>query len=545
MPNDGDRADTEGRRERDGAPGTSGPFSEDPAEFAHVIHELKTPLNELIHLARLAAAAEDPDDRRRYLEILMHSASDLAELLNHLLGRSREEPGEERSRKAQVPLGRFMERTLGPLRVLAQLKDLYLRWELGAGVPAAVLFDPIKVAQVLRNLAGNGIKYTSRGGVFVSAGLAETQSTPSRLAFVVQDTGAGIDRDRIEEAFLPFRRNLHTNGNLFAPQGSGLGLSVVKRIIDDLKGTITYDGGPERGSVFRFEVPCEFPPACPDTDITRVRTETGRGRIQAEEKDKPAGGVLLVEDNAISRIYIRHCLETGGGFTVDTAENGADAVRLCGEKSFHLIVMDLHMPVMDGFEAARLIRNTPRTGKKIPMIALSAYVSQKDYERALEAGFDEVMVKPVHAETLISRVEELLAMDYLCRALPQNLCTGMDITPEKSGFDLTAFQEKYRGSEDVAGQILALFLEDVPVKIDALHRARADRDGGMCGRLAHSLANAFGTLCALRALRLAREIEAGSGEGEDVKVGRLIEELRTEEKKIREGILEYIDSMKT
>jgi CheY-like chemotaxis protein/HPt (histidine-containing phosphotransfer) domain-containing protein len=501
--------------------------------YAHIFHELKTPLDEITHAARLAAAADDPGDRHKYLGIVMNAAAGLSELFDCLVGPSPKSGGGEPSRAVPVRIGPFMERTLGPLGVVAELKDLDLRWEIGEKVPPVVIGDSVRIAQILRNLVSNGIKYTSRGGVSVIVDRAEAPITSPRLVFRVRDTGPGIDRDRLEEAFLPFHRSLHTDCNYHAPPGYGLGLSVVKGLLDGLGGTIAYEGGQGTGSVFLFEVPFDFSPPNPDPEISPARST---------DAVHPAGCLLLAEDNRISRMYLRHCLEKGGGFTVETADNGAEAVKLCGERIYDLILMDLHMPVLDGFEAARLLRKGTEGGamKRTPIIALSAYVSQKDYERALDAGFEDVMVKPVHPESLISRVEELIMGFRTAREMPVYL--GIDKGSGPSGFDHLMFHQKYRDAESTGSRILALFLEDVPPKIEILHRARLDRDGELCGRTAHSLANAFGTICAPRALRLAREIETALYGGEDSKVDQLIGELRIEEQKVRAGVLEYLSS---
>jgi CheY-like chemotaxis protein/anti-sigma regulatory factor (Ser/Thr protein kinase) len=284
--------------------------------------------------------------------------------------------------------------------ISAEAKGLELALSVDPGVPKFIRTDREKIAQILRNLISNAVKYTGRGSIRVNARAEPRPAGQSRLRISVSDTGGGILKEHHEAVFSSFvrLRKSVTERNV---EGTGLGLTIAKRLSEIIGGTLQLESAPGEGSTFTLEV-----------DVQKLEIDP-RGAPPAEAKpiaELPPLRILLAEDNRINRIYLQIML-TEAGHEISATENGKEALELLessGDAGFDLVLMDVQMPVMDGIEATRRIRRMSGSVSEIRIIALTAFAMKGDEERFREAGMNGYVTKPVDWAELAQIIRDLV-----------------------------------------------------------------------------------------------------------------------------------------
>jgi PAS domain S-box-containing protein len=358
------------------------------AFLANTSHEIRTPLNGLVGLARLARRPDvDEPRRRQYLEQIADSAETLSAVISDVLDLSKIEAGKLDVEQVAFDLHALLESLRQVYGTLADARGLEFGFERGAGVPQWVWGDPVRVRQVLGNFLNNALKFTANGSVRLRA----SADRGEMLRFEVQDTGPGIAQDVRDRLFQPFTQADQSTTRRFG--GSGLGLSICRELATLMHGTVGVESEPGRGSRFWAELPL------PATEAPAH--ESGFGLLEPS----PLAGarVLMVEDNAVNMTIAVAMLEQWG-VAVDQAVDGAQAVQAIERaaeqgRPFDLVLMDVQMPVMSGYEATRLLRTRP-AGQGLPIIALTAAALSSEREQALASGMTGFLTKPIDAQQL-------------------------------------------------------------------------------------------------------------------------------------------------
>jgi signal transduction histidine kinase/HPt (histidine-containing phosphotransfer) domain-containing protein/ActR/RegA family two-component response regulator len=374
--------------------------------LANMSHEIRTPLNAILgftDLLRRKADGGREAERREYLETIDTSGRHLLSLINDILDLSRIEANRlEISRERCAPNDLIVE-TISVLRVRAAEKGLSLHLHWQSLVPATIETDAFRLRQLLVNLLGNAIKFTRVGGVTVKARLLPEGEKP-QLQIEVVDTGVGIAAEKLEDIFNPFVQADNSVTREFG--GTGLGLAISRRIVEAMGGRIEVRSELDRGSVFTVTLDTGslqgvelLEPAAADA------LAATRPRDNSVAVSLPATRVLLVEDGAINRKLISLILSRAG-VKVMTAENGQIAVELVAQHPFDAILMDMQMPVMDGYTAAAHIR---QQGRDMPIIALTAHAMKGDEEKCRAAGCTGYLAKPVNPADLFRVLTTVLS----------------------------------------------------------------------------------------------------------------------------------------
>jgi signal transduction histidine kinase/CheY-like chemotaxis protein len=354
--------------------------------LANMSHELRTPLNAILGFSRLMRDdASFSDDHRRTLDIVNSSGEHLLALINNVLDMAKVEAGQTAVDRAPVDL-RAMTRDIADLmRQRAEAKGLSLTLDVASDLPCAVLADEGKLRQVVLNLVGNAVKFTSHGGVTLRLTTRPSgESGRAMLAIDVADSGEGIAADDQQRIFEPFVQIGHESEQ----KGTGLGLTITRQFVELLGGAIRVESTPGKGSTFRVEMPID-----PVDAATPVAAPAGEMRARHLAPGQPERRILIVEDREENSQLLRRLLEHAG-FHVRVAQNGPAGVEAFQSWRPHFIWMDWRMPVMDGLEATRRIRAL-EGGRDVKIVALSASVFKEERDQVLAAGADDFLPKPI------------------------------------------------------------------------------------------------------------------------------------------------------
>ncbi len=362
--------------------------------LANMSHEIRTPLNGLLGMLQLLQLTSLVDEQRDFLDTAMDSGRSLLQILNDILDLSKIESGKLELEDERIELGEVLDSVVTVFRHQAKSRGLDMSWIIDKNLPRSFMADKGRLRQILFNLIGNAAKFTESGRVTVEAYplASRFKDGRTRIFFSVTDTGIGIPEDKIDRIFDPFTQVDGSSTRKY--QGTGLGLGIVRRLVKLMGGAITVSSEDGQGTTMAFTIAA-----------TQIALTQDLGTKKKSVEEGISLSILVAEDERVNQAVVKQLLGKLG-HSVVCVGNGAMALDVLGESSFDCILMDIQMPVLDGVETSRAIRN--ELGLDVPIVALTAHAMKGDRKRFMEAGMDGYVSKPFDMDALEAELRRVV-----------------------------------------------------------------------------------------------------------------------------------------
>jgi len=443
--------------------------------LSNMSHEIRTPMNAIIGFTKVLMKTELTAKQKEYLTAIKLSGDSLIVLINDILDLAKVDAGKMVFEQMPFRMALSISAMLHMFELKTQEKNLELVKEYDANIPEVLVGDPVRLHQIFLNLMSNAIKFTSKGKISVCVRLLSEDNEKVSVEFSVSDTGIGIPDNKMVTIFENFQQATSETSRLFG--GTGLGLSIVKHLVEKQGGTISIKSKVDEGSTFSFILPFQK-----TTD--EVELEVGKLDWDSELKNI---NVLVVEDILLNQLLIKTLLDDFG-FEHDDVSNGKLAIEKLQTKSYDVILMDLQMPVMNGFEATEYIRT--KLNSKVPIIALTADVTTVDVAKCRAAGMNDYISKPVDERILYNKIIELVNKPLM---LKSDMVKKEE--KDKSGTsrctDLSYMISFTKANPNLMMEMISLYLEQTPALIAAMKQGFFDKDWEALQSAVHKMIPSF------------------------------------------------------
>ena len=444
--------------------------------LSNMSHEIRTPMNAIIGFTKVVLKTELTARQKEYLEAIKISGDTLIVLINDILDLAKVDSGKMTFEKIPFKMKSSISAMLHLFEPKINEKNLKLVKEYDKKIPVVLIGDPVRLHQIILNLVSNAVKFTSTGKITVSVHLLYEDSDKVIIEFAVSDTGIGIPEDRLDKIFENFQQASSNTSRLYG--GTGLGLAIVKQLIEPQGGTIRVKSEMGQGSTFSFTL--SFLKTNADAQLEAEILE-----LESEIKNIK---VLVVEDIPLNQLLMKTLLDDFG-FGRDIAENGKIAIAKLKENEYDVILMDLQMPIMNGFETTEYIRKTMNS--KIPIIALTADVTTADLAKCKAVGMNDYLAKPVDERLLYSKIIGILKKPKLAKKSNLNLEEKEKNSEEIKCIDLTYLEQRTKSNPVLMMEMITLYLTQTPELIATIKRSLADENWLLLSAATHKIIPSF------------------------------------------------------
>ena len=443
--------------------------------LSNMSHEIRTPMNAIIGFTKVLIKTAMTDKQNEYFNAIKVSGDALIVLIDDILDLAKVDSGKMTFEQTPFKIATSLSAMLHLFETKIQEKNLKLIKNYDTRIPEVLVGDPVRLHQIILNLVSNALKFTIKGQITVSVDLIHEDDETVLIQFAVTDTGIGIAAEKIDTIFENFQQATSDTSRLYG--GTGLGLAIVKQLVETQGGSIQVKSQIDEGSTFCFTLSFRKTNA-------KAESETTITKLDCEIKNIR---VLVVEDIALNQLLMKTLLDDFG-FESDIADNGKIAVEMLQKKSYDIILMDLQMPEMNGFEATEYIRNTMNS--KIPIIALTADVTTIDSAKCKAFGMNDYIAKPVDEKVLYNKIVGLVKKPSLKKPEVSNENEN-SLSERIKCIDLTFLNQRTKSNPALMMEMISLYLIHTPPLVNTLKQSLADKNWALLGAAAHKMIPSF------------------------------------------------------
>ncbi|SHG52633.1 PAS domain S-box-containing protein [Flavobacterium fluvii] len=439
--------------------------------LSNMSHEIRTPMNAIIGFTKVVLKTDLSVKQKEYLSAIKMSGDALIVLINDILDLAKVDAGKMTFEQVPFKLSASILAMLHIFETKIQEKNLELVTEYDSNIPKVLLGDPVRLHQIILNLVSNAIKFTTKGKITVSVLLLNEDEESATVEFAIADTGIGIDEGKIDTIFDDFQQATSGTSRLYG--GTGLGLAIVKQLVEPQGGTVSVKSKIKEGSTFSFVLRFLKTNVDAELETEIVTLETQIRNIK----------VLVVEDMPLNQLLMKTLLDDFG-FEREIAENGKIAIEKLQNESYDVVLMDLQMPVMNGFDATEYIRNTMNSD--IPIIALTADVTTVDLAKCKAVGMNDYIAKPVDERLLYSKIVGIVKNKRTPKGTKNSTkkiktkCTNLDYLSIRT-----------KSNPKLMMEMISIYMEQTPPLIDAMKQSVQDKDWDLLGAAVHKIIPSF------------------------------------------------------
>ncbi len=495
-----------------------------------ISHELRTPLNGIIGLAELMLSTRSHEKQHDRVRMIISESESLIILINELLDTARIEAGKLNIEEVPFDLSGLVEEIISVMSVRARQKGLTLSHEVEADIPHHFIGDPHRIKQVLVNLVGNALKFTDQGFVKVLIRLKEKMDDHVILHFDVTDTGIGIPKEKQGLVFNRFVQVESSTARQYG--GTGLGTSIARLLANLMGGEIGVEGAEGKGSTFWFDLPLR---------LDRRPESAAAGDTHAEDQETISqapvpGHILVVEDYETNQqVAISHLQSVG--HTVELAANGEDALKAVREKKYDLILMDIQLPGLNGYQITREIRSGSTLNTQVPILAMTAHVSDDSKQKCREVGMNDVVGKPLRRKVFLAVVDQWLQPG---RSSPtaERRAVAEEVAPPKNDepIDLKRAVREFADNAEMVHRMTAIFLENVEQQIVKIRQAVKNGETEVLWREAHAIKGGAANLAAQPLSEAASRLEKEAHGNATIDFTSLVDMLEKEFRRLKDFV---------
>jgi len=486
--------------------------------LANMSHEIRTPLNAVFGITNLLSDTPLNDQQKHYIDLIQTSTDHLLVLINDILDFSKIEAGKLDVESEEFNLYDLLQNLADTVDFRLKEKDLQFTLDMDELLPEFVIGDSVRINQVLLNLLSNAIKFTEEGEIRLKIKLLESKESFASIQFSVKDTGIGISKENQEKIFDLFTQGGDQVTRVYG--GTGLGLAISKRLVEMMGGKLVLRSKENYGSTFSFS----------------LQLKIGSGENMAKEEDsfvfRDLGSIriLLVEDNKVNQYVMAETIRRWGqNIYIEVADNGLKAYQAVKEKDFDLVIMDVQMPVMNGHEATRRIRERlPEAKKGVPILAMTAFATAGEAEKCLSSGMDDYIPKPFNPKNLYTKVARLSGVKLGNAILQEKNRHNLQEEEVKRGKSAQKYNLSYlntitQGDEDLKLKMLQTILDEAPEELSRIKAFYISNDWSKLRGAAHKFKSTLVFLGNKKLETVVKKIEQNArNESEHVKIGDMI-----------------------
>ena len=445
--------------------------------LSNMSHEIRTPMNAIIGFTKVVLKTDLTAKQKEYLTAIKMSGDSLIVLINDILDLAKVDSGKMTFEQTPFKMASSISAMVHLFETKIQEKNLELVKEYDSSIPEVLIGDPVRLHQIILNLVSNAVKFTTKGKITVTAKMVFEDKEKVSIRFSVTDTGIGIPEEKIEKIFENFQQASSGTSRLYG--GTGLGLAIVKQLVEPQGGHVSVISKVNEGSTFSFTL--QFPKT----------TALAEADIILEEIDKKQKNikVLVVEDLALNQLLMKTLLDDFG-FERDMAENGKVAIEKMAIHHYDVILMDLQMPVMNGFETTEYIRNVLKSS--IPIIALTADVTTGDLAKCRAVGMNDYIAKPVDERLLFSKIIGAVKKPFGKRVQEKkNVNNNKHIMETIQYTDLSYLKRRTKEDPSLMMEMISIYLEQTPALIESMKASIVSQDWETLHAAVHKMIPSF------------------------------------------------------